>query len=137
MHATAITSVFNDGIIAEQFENYRRDPSSVDETWRQYFRIAESLFASGDAGAAHRAPAASADLDTLTKVANAANLLQAIRDYGHYAVQLDPLGAPPTGAEELSEAFHGLTEADLASIPGAALGDPRFATALDNIRRKR
>src|SRR5690242_5538468 len=128
MPAPAITSVFNDGIIAEQFENYRRDPSSVDETWRQYFRIAESLFGSGEGASALRAPAAGApaagtDIETLTKVANAANLLQAIRDYGHYAVQLDPLGSPPTGAEELSEAFHGLTEADLASIPGAALGD--------------
>ena len=137
MHATAITSVFNDGIIAEQFENYRRDPSSVDESWRQYFRIAESLFASGDGGAIQHAPSASTDLDTLKKVAAAATLLQAIRDYGHYAVQLDPLGAPPSGADELSEAFHGLSEDDLASIPGAALGDARFATALDNIRRKR
>src|SRR4051812_31836271 len=109
MPATAITSVFNDGIIAEQFENYRRDPSSVDETWRQYFRVAESLFASGAGAAAERAPAASTDIETLKKVAAAATLLQAIRDYGHYAVQLDPLGSPPSGADELSEAFHGLT----------------------------
>jgi hypothetical protein len=42
---SAITSVFNDGVFAEQFERYRHDPASVDETWRQYFRIAESLFA--------------------------------------------------------------------------------------------
>src|SRR5262245_28084295 len=107
MHATAITSVFNDGIIAEQFENYRRDPSSVDETWRQYFRIAESLFGSSEGASSLRAPVAgtpapSTDIETLTKVAAAATLLQAIRDYGHYAVQLDPLGAPPSGADELS-----------------------------------
>src|SRR6185295_8754815 len=37
------TTVFNDGYIAETYEAYRRDPSSVDESWRQFFRTAESL----------------------------------------------------------------------------------------------
>ena len=57
MNASAITSVFNDGVIAEQFERYRHDPGSVDETWRQYFAMAQALFA-GDVerpgGRAHR-----------------------------------------------------------------------------------
>jgi 2-oxoglutarate dehydrogenase E1 component len=134
---SAITSVFNDGLFAEQFEQYRRDPASVDETWRQYFRIAESLF--GRAGATSAPAASGAVMDTalLAKVAAAASLQQAIRMYGHYAVQLDPLGAPPAGADELSPEFHGLTDADLATIPGAALGDDRFATAKDVIDRKR
>ncbi len=138
MSSTAITSVFNDGIIAEQFERYRLDPGSVDETWRQYFRVAESLFAAG-AIAAPSSPAAAAapDLELLKKVAAAASLQQAIRNYGHYAVQLDPLGSPPPGAEELSAEFHGLTDADLKAIPGEVLGDDRFETALDTIDRKR
>jgi len=125
MSESAITSVFNDGLIAEQFERYRRDPSSVDETWRQYFRVAESLFAAGAVSAVPSTPATTSDLEGLRKVAAAAYLQQAIRDYGHYAAQLDPLGTPPSGADELTEAFHGLTEADLAAIPGAALGDAR------------
>lgn len=138
MSASAITSVFNDGIIVEQFERYRRDPSSVDETWRQYFRIAESLFATAGAGGhdASSAPptaagSAATDLDLLKKVAGAASLQQAIRNYGHYAVQLDPLGAPPPGADELAAEFYGLTDDDLRAIPGAALGDDRFPTALE------
>jgi 2-oxoglutarate dehydrogenase E1 component len=131
----AITSVFNDGIFAEQFERYRRDPSSVDETWRQYFRIAESLF--GSAAPAAAAPTGGVDVSLLAKVAAAASLQQAIRMFGHYAVQLDPLGTPPAGADELSPEFHGLSEADLSQIPGAALGDERFATAKDVIDRKR
>ncbi|MCO4101453.1 2-oxoglutarate dehydrogenase E1 component [Gemmatimonas sp.] len=134
---SAITSVFNDGIFAEQFEQYRRDPASVDETWRQYFRIAESLFGSAGAPAAPAPSGAVMDTALLAKVAAAASLQQAIRMYGHYAVQLDPLGAPPAGADELSPEFHGLTDADLATIPGAALGDDRFATAKDAIDRKR
>ena len=137
---SAISSVFNDGVFAEQFEKYRRDPGSVDETWRQYFRMAESLFAGGAAGAApagHAAPSSTMDTAMLAKVAAAASLQQAIRMYGHYAVQLDPLGTPPPGADELSPEFHGLTDADLLAIPGAALGDDRFATAKDVIDRKR
>ncbi|MEO7521184.1 MAG: 2-oxoglutarate dehydrogenase E1 component [Gemmatimonas sp.] len=147
MSTPAITSVFNDGIIAEQFERYRHDPASVDETWRQYFRVAESLFASdgsrsSDSQAISESPhgvsaAASADPSMLRKVAAASSLQQAIRNYGHLAVQLDPLGAPPPGADDLNESFYGLTEDDLRSIPGAALGDERFATALDSIQRKR
>lgn len=131
---SAITSAFNDGIFAEQFERYRRDPASVDETWRQYFRIAESLF-----GAPAAAAPATGAVDTalLAKVAAAASLQQAIRMFGHYAVQLDPLGTPPPGADELRPEFHGLTEADLEAIPGAALGDDRYATAKDLIARKR
>jgi 2-oxoglutarate dehydrogenase E1 component len=134
---SAITSVFNDGIFAEQFERYRRDPASVDETWRQYFRIAESLF--GTSGSSATVPAASGPADTalLAKVAAAASLQQAIRMFGHYAVQLDPLGTPPPGADELRPEFHGLTDADLEAIPGAALGDDRYATAKDVIARKR
>ena len=138
----AITSVFNDGIFAEQFERYRHDPASVDETWRQYFRMAESLF--GQPTGATSATSSSAatggvtyDVAFLRKVAAAASLQHAIRSYGHYAVQLDPLGTPPPGAEDLNPAYWGLTEADLQAIPGEALGDARFATAADAIARKR
>src|SRR5258708_19483187 len=38
-----ITSVFNDGYIAEQYEAFRRNPDSVDEGWRQFFRFAATL----------------------------------------------------------------------------------------------
>ena len=144
MNASAITSVFNDGVIAEQFERYRHDPSSVDETWRQYFAMAEALFA-GTTGSNGTTPAASSvtphvggyDLGMLQKVAGAASLLQAIRNYGHLAVQLDPLGTPPPGADELTNDYHGVTDEDLAAIPGEALDESRFATAADVIRRKR
>ena len=150
MSAPAISSVFNDGVIAEQFERYRHDPTSVDETWRQYFRIAESLFGAsaatvGTASSPGQTPAAAGstaaggplDIGILRKVAAAAALQQAIRNYGHLAVQIDPLGTPPAGADELNTSFYGLTDDDLRAIPGAALGDDRFATAFEAIQRKR
>jgi 2-oxoglutarate dehydrogenase E1 component len=112
-----ITSVFNDGYIAEIYDAYRRDPSSVEESWRQFFRFAEQL-----AGAGRPSTTVAADPVYLRKVAGAAALVDAIRQYGHLAVQLDPLGSPAPGAAELTPEFHGITEADLHLVPALALG---------------
>ena len=130
MSSDPITGVFNDGYISEAYEAYRRDPASVDESWRQFFRFAESL--AGGAGSAMRAGGGTgqADLDqeayielpVLRHVAAAAELVDAIRSYGHLAVPLDPLGTAPQGTPELTPEFHGLTEDDLTRIPGTALG---------------
>jgi 2-oxoglutarate dehydrogenase E1 component len=109
--------VYNDGYIAEIYEAFRRDPASVDESWRQFFRFAEQL-----GGADRTSTTVAADPVYLRKVAGAAALVDAIRQYGHLAVQLDPLGSPPPGAAELTPEFHGITEADLQLVPALALG---------------
>jgi 2-oxoglutarate dehydrogenase E1 component len=136
MSSLPITSAFNDGYILEVYDAYRRDPASVDESWRQFFRFAESL-----AGGA--APSGAAvDGSLLRKVAGAASLLGAIERYGHLAVQLDPLGTPPLGAAELKPEFHGITEADLHEIPAGALAGMHASaqltgTAADVVRHMR
>ena len=125
-----VTSVFNDGLIAELYEQFRRDPISVDESWRQYFRFAEQL--------AGTAPSATgpADAALLRKVAGAAGLVSAIQRYGHMCVQIDPLGSPPPGAAEMKPEFHGITEGDLREIPAQALGGTT-GTAADFVARMR
>ena len=124
------TTVFNDGYIAETYEAYRRDPSSVDESWRQFFRTAESL-AGVTAGAG-----AAGDPALLRKTAGAAALIDGIRHYGHLAVQLDPLGSKPHGAAELTPEFYGITEQELADVPASALGY-QSGTAADVVRALR
>jgi 2-oxoglutarate dehydrogenase E1 component len=105
------------------YEAYRRDPASVDESWRQFFRFAESLGSSAPTAAPGQAPSPGhIDPAFLRDVAAAAELVDAIRSYGHLAVPLDPLGTPPEGTPELTLEFHGLSEEHLASIPGIALG---------------
>ena len=139
MGTPAITSVFNDGYVAEQLEAYRRDPSSVDESWRQFFRLAEQLgsgSASGTSGGG-ASPGAGGDIATMRAVAGAASLVASIRQYGHLAVQVDPLGSAPPGAAELTPEYHGIAEGDLARVPGAALGFDGFATAADVVRALR
>jgi 2-oxoglutarate dehydrogenase E1 component len=134
MPSDPITSVFNDGYIAEVFESYQRDPASVDESWRQFFRFASSL--SGAAPASPGVQAGAVDGDLLAKAAAAASLTDSIRAYGHLAAQIDPLGNTPPGTPELSAEFHGLTESDLQSIPGAALRSSE-PTAADVVLRLR
>ncbi len=132
MPSPAITSVFNDAYIAEQYEHYRREPGSVDESWRQYFRAAESL-----AGLVGGASASRGDSDPALarKSAGAAGLVEGLREFGHLAVQIDPLGTPPIGARELTPEFYGITEEDLEQVPASALGfDDRFTTAGDVVR---
>ena len=73
MPSVPITSVFNDGYIAEVYEAYRRDPASVDESWRQFFRFAEQL------GGGTGTTTVAADPVYLRKVAGAAALVDAIR----------------------------------------------------------
>jgi len=130
----AVTSVFNDGYIAEQYEAYRRNPASVDESWRQFFRFAEQLGGGTATGAG--ASAASVTAPLLRAAAGAAALIDAIRAYGHLAVASDPLGSAPPGAPELEPASHNVSEADLAAIPGSALGlsDPTAADAVARLR---
>ncbi len=118
MTSLPITGVYNDGYIAELYEQYRRDPSTLDESWRQYFGMAEHL----SGGPRSIATTVAAEPNYLRKVAGAAALIDAIRHYGHLAVQLDPLGTPPPGAMELQPAFHGIVEDDLSLVPGFALG---------------
>ncbi len=143
MSELPITSAFNDAYIEEMYESFLRDPFSVDESWRQFFLLGRRLAgaAPGGPAAVGAAPAGAAPvaMDTayLRKVAGAAGLVQAVRQYGHLDVQLDPLGSPPLGAAELKPEFHGITEADLATIPGAALGFDDMPTAADAVARLR
>ena len=125
-----VSSAFNDAYIEEVFEAYRRDPSSVDESWRQFFRLAQRF---GGGAAASGGD----DQEFARKVAGVARYSNAIRQYGHLAVQLDPLGAPPPGAAELTPEFHGITDADLDVVSGAALGWPHLATGRDVAERLR
>jgi len=124
MSSDPITGAFNDGYIAEAYDAYRRDPASVDESWRQFFRFAESLSGAAPPSGPPTQTSAAGQLDPafLRDVAAAAELVDAIRSYGHLAVALDPLGTTPEGTPELTPEFHGLSEEHLASIPGLALG---------------
>src|SRR4051794_41927635 len=83
------TTVFNDGYIAETYERYRRDPSSVDESWRQFFRTAESLAGiTGSGGGV-------ADAALLRKTAGGGGPPRAVWAYGTTPRQRAPPSPQP------------------------------------------
>jgi 2-oxoglutarate dehydrogenase E1 component len=135
MSSLPITGIFNDAYVAEAYDSYRRDPASVDESWRQYFRVAEEIARTGTVGVS----GGPIDASLLRKAAGAATLVGAIQRHGHLAVALDPLGTPPPGAPELKPDFHGITDADLRQIPASALDPDTEAdgTAADVVERMR
>src|SRR5690606_35723248 len=112
----------NAGYVLEQYERYLQDPDSVDAATRRIFeRWSPPMSTNG-----HAVEAAAADI---AKIVGAVNYANAIRDYGHLAAQLDPLGAAPPGDPALNPAAHGITEDDLRNLPASLIGGPGANTA--------
>ena len=93
----------NAGYVLDLYERYLQDPSSVDSETRAAFdRLdpaeIEALVAGPRPGAPVATVAPSGPIFDVSTVVGASALTQAIRDYGHLDVQLDPLGTPPHGA---------------------------------------
>jgi 2-oxoglutarate dehydrogenase E1 component len=108
------------------FEQYQKNPEALDGATRKYLRRNEDAIrqlmrqVSGNGRAAIAAPA-TAEVETIMAVVN---LAQAIREFGHLAAQLDPLGTPPPGEPSLELDYHGLTKADLKRLPAGLVGGP-------------
>jgi 2-oxoglutarate dehydrogenase E1 component len=138
----------NAGYVLDLYERYRQDPASVDPETRALFARVdpadiEALVAAPQKPGAPPVATAAAAGPTydVSAVVGAATLAQAIRDYGHLDVQLDPLGTPPTGAPELHPTFYGISETQLAALPVEAVPFPaspdakNAREALDGLRR--
>ena len=86
--------------IEDMYESYLRDPASVPDEWRGYFRAVQTLPSTGDADGARKQVALQA-------------LVAAYRMVGTRQADLDPLRWSPTPPlAELTPAWHGLGEAD-------------------------
>jgi 2-oxoglutarate dehydrogenase E1 component len=105
----------NAGYVLELYDRNRQNPASVDAATKAYF---EQWVPSPD-----RAGLSAIDGQT-DIIMGAVNLAQAIREYGHLAAQLDPLGSEPPGDPSLDLATHGITEEDLRQLPASLIGGP-------------
>jgi len=106
----------NAAYAAELYEKYQIDPNSVDPETRAIF---DKLTPPSDSGTSRTAAAADVD-----KIVATVNLAQAIREHGHHAAQLDPLGASPKGDPALELETYGLSEEDLERLPANLIGGP-------------
>jgi 2-oxoglutarate dehydrogenase E1 component len=117
----------NAGYVAELYERYRQDPSSVDPSTREAFDRGEVPEAMPPGGwEANRRVAPMPDVAALV---GAVNLAECIRRYGHLAATLDPLGSRPVGDPSLAPEAHGITDADLRRLPASLIGGPIAASA--------
>jgi 2-oxoglutarate dehydrogenase E1 component len=131
----------NAGYILELYERYQQNPDSVDPATQAFFKEwpPPQNGAPPPGGVLATAEATIAGVDT-AKIMGVVNLAQAIREYGHLAAQLDPLGSPPPGDPSLDEAYHSLSKADLQRLPASLVGGPIAEvseTAFEAIQRLR
>mgnify|MGYP001375792392 CR=1 FL=1 len=125
----------NAAYVLELYDRYRQDPDSVDPGARALFQ----QFTPSDRPTPNGAPAAPGP--ATEKIMGAVNLATAIREYGHLAAHIDPLGlANPPGDPALHPAAHGLSDDDLRALPATLIGGPATtgaANALEAIDRLR
>lgn len=123
----------NAAYLLAMFEAYQADPQSVDEVMRSYFRTYENelgqLISKNGAKQAATAVSPSPQVANSEKIMAAVNLAQAIREFGHLAARLDPLGPPPPGEPSLAPDYYQLTEEDLRQLPANLIGGPVGQTA--------
>jgi 2-oxoglutarate dehydrogenase E1 component len=112
----------NLGYVLELYEKYREDPDSVDERARSFFEnwSPPEPGANGNA----TAPASTEAGVDVDKIVGVAKYIRSIRDFGHRAAQLDPLGSEPPGDPTLSPGFHDVTEDELEALPASMVNAP-------------
>jgi 2-oxoglutarate dehydrogenase E1 component len=127
----------NEGYVLELYDKWRADPQSVDQSARKFF----AQWTPGQPDfrtSGPQDPRTSGPHDPAT-IVGAVNLAQSIRRYGHLAAQLDPLGGRPLGDPALLAETHGVTEADLRSMPASFMRGhvPDAETMWDLVERLR
>ncbi len=142
----------NAGYVLDLYERYKNDPQSVDEATRALF----AQWTPDDDGAPVAAIAPRPPIETnvppapnpapmpasldVTKVVGAARLIRYIRELGHLAARIDPLGSEPPGDPGLLPEIHGVSEDDLAQLPASIVRGPCMegsANALEAFRKLR
>ena len=142
----------NAGYVLELYERYRESPDSVDAESRELFaKIAPESFTraeeewrrrgegepAGSRQAAvgrrqeavaptppHPLTPSSQPCAEVEKVVAAARTARFVREIGHLAARIDPLGSTPPGDPALDHASHGLTREDLEALPATVVGGP-------------
>ncbi len=126
------------------YEQFCKDPSSVDAESRSYFAALaappKTVFSAPEPVSPIIAIAPPNDSSRVAIGAAASRLARFIRQRGHLEARVDPLGLRPRHDAELALDEHGLTEVELASLPSSIIGGPIAAlttNALDAMNRLR
>ncbi|MHC5536942.1 2-oxoglutarate dehydrogenase E1 component, partial [Singulisphaera rosea] len=124
MNRSTVANRWNLDLIEENYQRWRVDPASVEESWQIFFEGYE-LGHSGNGTAG-----AEVDQDGARAQASVTRLIDGYREIGHYLADLDPLKLNPSrDSHELLEpqAFD-LSSADLDKQYYNRLTDPPYST---------
>ena len=110
----------NLGYVLELYEQYREDPDSVDGRTREFFESWTPPRVDGPGTNGHQV-APEVDVE---KAVGASKHVRHIRDFGHRAAKLDPLGSEPPGDPTLDPTFYRITNEDLETLPALIIGGP-------------
>ncbi|MEQ8798245.1 MAG: 2-oxoglutarate dehydrogenase E1 component [Salinisphaeraceae bacterium] len=121
----------NGAYIEDYYEQFLKDPESVEPSWREYFRglngdgradvahspIRDSFIDTSASAGQGAAPRTAMAPQAAQKQAGVLRLINYYRVRGHQSAQLDPLGLfEPPAVPDLDPAFHGLGEADMDAV---------------------
>ncbi len=111
----------NAGYVLELYDRFLKDPSSVDPETREIFRKWKP-----DQQQPSRSGTQPEHVsgDNWEAILSVARLAQDIRQFGHLAARIDPLGLLPVGDPVLSKDSHGLTDDILRRLPADLIGGP-------------
>jgi 2-oxoglutarate dehydrogenase E1 component len=122
----------NLGYVLELYERYKEDPDSVDGRTREFFESwSPPRVEMPSANGQQVAP----EVD-VEKAVGASKHVRHIRDFGHRAARLDPLGSEPPGDPTLDPTFYRITNEDLETLPALIIGGPiaeRASTAREAV----
>jgi 2-oxoglutarate dehydrogenase E1 component len=120
---------YNAGYVQALYEDFLRDPSSVDGPWRAIFQLnpreAGLIPVANGGGAPSRAQ--------LRAAMAAAELVDAYRLHGHTAAAVDPLRGKPRGHPMLSPDFHGIQPSELQVIPASLLDLGEAGVSMESV----
>ncbi len=117
----------NAGYVLDLYDQFTKDPHSVDPATQILFAGWTPQDAAALAGSASPAPAPvppAAPAMDVDKIVGAARVTRMVRELGHLTAHIDPLGSPPPGDPGLELETHGITTQDLAALPASVVGGP-------------
>ncbi len=130
----------NADYIDQQFERYRKDPRSVDDTWQAFFSGFEVGLSRLAASEVHTAKAADAagEVPALPLTMGVFDLVHTYREMGHAVAKLDPLGHDRPNHPLLALDNFGMSEADLDRVVGkGSFYGPTNGTLRDLVEKLR
>jgi 2-oxoglutarate dehydrogenase E1 component len=103
MSRSSLTGAYNLDVVEQTYQRWRRDPASVDESWRLFFEGFEL--------GQNRQAEPSAQF--IRQQIGVVRIIDGYRRLGHALAQLDPLSDPPVSHPLLELSNFGLQESDL------------------------